>query len=423
MGNVDRMMKDHQTPPKVRVVGITDTPEILDLIGNVLSTVAIGDELLTVNGLSFDEWYEQNKFILGFGANDSGGQRGAFQYLAEFRGSSNILPEDDSITFQLRRLRGNQELYTVTVPYVALSNDECWSLSSSLYEELNSIAPLKYQPLQASNRSEIFWLISSRIPTRFCLIFVVILEDNSAADGIIQLFKPDATASQFRYLKNDVTKDLFYKGTSSKSPWSKAWRCDIRYQSLLWLWHHMEDSSIWNIIGHVYFNPVGVYTNGACYSAAHAGPILKGKAHWAKTLVTTFYTKIMLVSSTGSKCANPLGQLIEASRWSSKSDVIASHMMTFAGDRGVSVYDRIVTLLSQNSESGRQDTFDYRFIGTKAGKRFQDTQDNSIGCPPQMTESRSDGISTLASGLIEMVFDSSGYMDIDHSSGSLCPSR
>ncbi|KAH6567882.1 hypothetical protein BASA62_005844 [Batrachochytrium salamandrivorans] len=37
-------------PPKVRVVGITDTPEILDLIGNVLSTVAIGDELLTVNG-------------------------------------------------------------------------------------------------------------------------------------------------------------------------------------------------------------------------------------------------------------------------------------------------------------------------------------------------------------------------------------
>ncbi|KAH6567400.1 hypothetical protein BASA60_009038 [Batrachochytrium salamandrivorans] len=86
--------------------------------GNVLSTCAVGDELLTVNGLSFDDWYEQNKFILGFGANDSGGQRGAFQYLEEIMGDSNILPEDDSITFQLRRLRGKQAVYTVKVPYV-----------------------------------------------------------------------------------------------------------------------------------------------------------------------------------------------------------------------------------------------------------------------------------------------------------------
>ncbi|KAH9263150.1 hypothetical protein BASA83_013516 [Batrachochytrium salamandrivorans] len=116
------------TPPKVRVFRITDTPGILGLIGNVLSPVAVGDELLTVNGMPFDD------FILGFGANDSGGQRGAFQYLAEISGDSNILPEYDSITFQLRRLGGNQELYSVTVPYVSLSNDKCWGLSSSLYK-------------------------------------------------------------------------------------------------------------------------------------------------------------------------------------------------------------------------------------------------------------------------------------------------
>ncbi|KAH6577570.1 hypothetical protein BASA60_003976 [Batrachochytrium salamandrivorans] len=101
-------------PPKVRVVGITNTPEILGLIGNVLSTVAVGDELLTVNGVPFND---------------------------KLWGDSNILPEDDSITFQLKRLRGNQELYTVTIPYVSLSDDECWDLSSSLYEELNSIPP------------------------------------------------------------------------------------------------------------------------------------------------------------------------------------------------------------------------------------------------------------------------------------------
>ncbi|KAH6586951.1 hypothetical protein BASA50_000001 [Batrachochytrium salamandrivorans] len=123
------------TPPKVRVTMITDTPGILGLIGN---------------------WYDQNKFILGFGANDSGGQRGAFQYLAEISGDSNILPEYDSITFQLRRLGGNQELYSVTVPYVSLSNDECWDLSSSLYKELNSIALPEIPALQASNKSGLF---------------------------------------------------------------------------------------------------------------------------------------------------------------------------------------------------------------------------------------------------------------------------
>ncbi|KAH9250841.1 hypothetical protein BASA81_011351 [Batrachochytrium salamandrivorans] len=71
---------------------------------DVISTVALGDELLTVNGLSFDDWYEKNRFILGFGANDSGGHSGAFKYLAKISGSSNILPEVDSITFQLKRL-------------------------------------------------------------------------------------------------------------------------------------------------------------------------------------------------------------------------------------------------------------------------------------------------------------------------------
>ncbi|KAH9250840.1 hypothetical protein BASA81_011350 [Batrachochytrium salamandrivorans] len=88
----------------------------------------------------------------------------------------------------------------------------------------------------------------------------------SAADGIIQLFKSDVTASQFRYLKNEVTRDIFYKGLSSKNPWSKAWDATSdtsRYSGLVSLY----DSSILNTLGQVYFNPVGVYTDGACYSA------------------------------------------------------------------------------------------------------------------------------------------------------------
>ncbi|KAH6560172.1 hypothetical protein BASA60_000371 [Batrachochytrium salamandrivorans] len=337
------------TSPKVRVVGMNDTPEVLDLIGDVISTVALGDELLTVNGLSFDDWYEQNKFGLGFGANDSGGHSGAFKYLAGISGSSNILPEDDDITFQLRRLGGNQELYTVTIPYVAFYNDECWDLSSDLYKELTGItlpripAPTSYRYKRSvsvngasvsgnsiSHRQDtnihkrsywdsvyfettdidgLTWTIwrngernmgvikiesfilvlkNTKKYTTFLFLALTIrnllvdqLKDTdsivfdirgndggsiSGADGIIQLFKPDVTASQFRYLKNEVTRDIFYKGLSSKNPWSKAWDATSdtsRYSGLVSLY----DSSILNTLGQVYFNPVGVYTDGACYSA------------------------------------------------------------------------------------------------------------------------------------------------------------
>ncbi|KAH9250839.1 hypothetical protein BASA81_011349 [Batrachochytrium salamandrivorans] len=201
------------TPPKVRVVGITSILETLNLIRKALLPISVGDELLTVNGLSFDEWYEKNKLILGFGANDSGGHSGAFKYLAEISGSSNILPEDDDITFQ-----------------------------NLLVDQLKDTDSIVFD-IRGNSGGSI-----------------------SGADAIIQLFKSDVTASQFRYLKNDATKSLFYKELNSKNPWSKAWDATSdtsRYSGLVSLY----DSSILNTFGQVYFNPVGVYTNGACYSA------------------------------------------------------------------------------------------------------------------------------------------------------------
>ncbi|KAH6576739.1 hypothetical protein BASA60_004373 [Batrachochytrium salamandrivorans] len=291
-------------PPKVRVVGITDAPETLDLIWNVLSTVAIGDELLTVNGLSFDDWYEQNKFILGFGANDSGGHSGAFKYLAEIMGDSNILPEDDSITFQLRRLGGNQELYTVTVPYVALSNDECWDLSSSLYKELTSIT-LPEMPAPTSFIQKRYLLVDQLQYTESILLDIRGNSGGSisAADGIIQLFKSDVTASTFRYLKNDATESLFYKGLNSNNPWSKAWSATSdtsRYSGF----GSMSDSSILNTFGQSYCQ----------------------------------------CSSTGSS-GDYAGELVEDN--GVKSDVIVRPTIDdiLPGDTGISAYDRIANYL------------------------------------------------------------------------------
>ncbi|KAH6586064.1 hypothetical protein BASA50_000769 [Batrachochytrium salamandrivorans] len=47
------------TPPKVRVVGITSILETLNLIRKALLPISVGDELLTVNGLSFDEKFRE----------------------------------------------------------------------------------------------------------------------------------------------------------------------------------------------------------------------------------------------------------------------------------------------------------------------------------------------------------------------------
>ncbi|KAH6587040.1 hypothetical protein BASA50_000088 [Batrachochytrium salamandrivorans] len=376
-------------PPKVRVIMITDNPGILGLIGNVLSTVAIGDELLTVNGLSFKE---------------------------------------------LRRLRGNQELYTVKVPYVALSNDECWSLSSSLYEELNSIPPHEipaptsfkqkrsvsgndtsllgdstsqrvdadihkrsyWESVQFKNTKidDLAWTIwengGRNMAQEYRRDFVDIRGNSGglvhAADGIIQLFKSDATASTFRYLKNDATKSLFYKGLSSNNPWSKAWDATSdtsRYSGF----GSMEDSSILNTFGQVYFNPVGVYTNGACYSACEtfaaqiqdhgigtifgedeatggggASVLSSDDSYFTnrplgysvdpfKEKLTgensgqTFYTKITVGVRQLVRSGKYAGQLIEDN--GVKSDVIVRPTIDdiLLGDRGVSVYDRIVNYL------------------------------------------------------------------------------
>ncbi|KAH6568940.1 hypothetical protein BASA62_005180 [Batrachochytrium salamandrivorans] len=452
-------------PPKVRVVGMTDTPEILGLIGNVLSTVAVGDELLTVDGVPFNDWYEQNQFTLGFGANNSGGQRGAFQYLEGVWGGTNILPEVDSITFQLKRLGRNQELYTVTIPYVSLSNDECWSLSSSLYRELtgttlprisastgyrqkrsvlgngaslsgNSTSQRGDATLYKRSYSESIrfedtgidgwrWTIwksggrsmgvikiESFVPvlkdtkedTNFMFSILTIrdllvnqLKDTdsvmfdvrgntggliSVADGIIQLLKSDVAAAKFRYLKNDVTKDLFYKGPTSKNPWSKAWRAtsdSSRYSGL----GSIYDSSISNTFGQAYFNPVGVYTNGACYSAceifaAHtqdygigtvfgddettgggganvfvsdddyftnrpseyiADPFTRKLT--GKNLNDRFYTRVTVGARQLVRSGKHAGQLVEDD--GVKSDVVVRSTIDdiLPGDTGISAYNRI----------------------------------------------------------------------------------
>ncbi|KAH9271548.1 hypothetical protein BASA83_006155 [Batrachochytrium salamandrivorans] len=151
------------TPPKVRVIMITDNPGILGLIGNVLSTVAIGDELLTVNGLSFKEFKDTKIDDLAWTIWENGGRNMGVISIESFTPVLKDTKEDTTFLVLIETIR------------------------NLLVNQLKNT-----DAILLDIRGNSGGLIS-------------------VADGIIQLFKSDVTASTFRYLKNDATKSLFYK--------------------------------------------------------------------------------------------------------------------------------------------------------------------------------------------------------------------
>ncbi|KAH6577351.1 hypothetical protein BASA60_004092 [Batrachochytrium salamandrivorans] len=383
------------TPPKVRVVGMNDTPEILDLIGNVLSAVAVGDELLTINGLSFHDWYDQNKFSLGFGANDSGGHRGAFQYLEGVSGSSNILPEVDDITFQLKRLAptslrqkrsalgngaelsGNNTLhrrdadihrrsYWGSVQFEDTKIDDLtWTIWKNRGRNMGVIRIDSFSPVLKDTKED----------TNFMVLIVTIrdllvnqLKDTdsvlfdvrgngggliSAADGIIQLFKPDVTASQFRYLKNEVTKDLFYNGP------------DRGIGTVFG-----EDETTGGGGANVLSSDDDYFTDRPLkYIVDPFKAKLTGKTPSHK-----FYTKITVGIRQLVRSGNYAGQLIEDN--GVKSDVVVRSTIDdiLPGDKGISAYDRIAGYLSDVAQR-QMDGKTYFISGPYSRFVFSDSVD------------------------------------------------
>ncbi|KAH6577004.1 hypothetical protein BASA60_004290 [Batrachochytrium salamandrivorans] len=125
--------------PTVVVTDITKIPKILALFGKDYSKIQLGDELHTVDGLSFVDWFKKNQFKSGAGANDFGGQRRALRYLTTVRGLVNRLPTEDFVTFQFKSRTHYKRVYTVKVPYVAGHSASCWALGSNLYKKLSNI--------------------------------------------------------------------------------------------------------------------------------------------------------------------------------------------------------------------------------------------------------------------------------------------
>ncbi|KAH9250743.1 hypothetical protein BASA81_011459 [Batrachochytrium salamandrivorans] len=122
--------------PTVVVTCTSTSSDLLALFGEDYSKIEVGDELLAINGLSFVEWFDQNKFEYGFGANVFGGQRNIIGYLTMIYGAISRLPSEDFITFQFKSRTNPETIYTVTVPYVSGRDEDCWDLGSKLYKSL-----------------------------------------------------------------------------------------------------------------------------------------------------------------------------------------------------------------------------------------------------------------------------------------------
>jgi hypothetical protein len=107
--------------PRVVVNGFSVFKEILAL--SKVPAISVGDELLAIDGATFKNYYEANQYQTG-GANLFGGYRSALRGLSFRAGSLFPMPKNDTMLLTMRSLKNNS-VYTVVLPWVALSIDDC----------------------------------------------------------------------------------------------------------------------------------------------------------------------------------------------------------------------------------------------------------------------------------------------------------
>ncbi|KAJ8329926.1 hypothetical protein O5D80_002112 [Batrachochytrium dendrobatidis] len=359
--------KDITNKPRVVVSNIIKTPEVLALMGKEYTKIELGDELVGINGKTFVEWFKENQFKSGDGANDFGGQRTALRYIGTIYGSVDRLPTEDSISLEFKSRAHYNHKYTIAVPYVTGHSRVCWELSSTLYQKVTNItlpdtptssssfAPFDIAEYErqkmidaedairnpvainavhaemANVQKELFGSVSASADTSafewnetdlkgiswgiykpesknmgviklddFSPKLVVTGTDGSwAAAGLVrrllttqlkdtssvmfelrgnpggsilfanslpQLFKADFEPFGARYIKNNVTYNIFVKGKSIHDTWVQVWNespADSRYTNI----GPFTSFEAANTYGQAYTKPMGVFTDGNCFSA------------------------------------------------------------------------------------------------------------------------------------------------------------
>ena len=85
--------------PILVISRFTGFPEVLDRAGDDVEKMSLGDILLRVNGLTFNEYYEKNKWLAN-GYNRFANMRAVAGLLSTRGGLLQLMPEEDEITFE-----------------------------------------------------------------------------------------------------------------------------------------------------------------------------------------------------------------------------------------------------------------------------------------------------------------------------------
>ncbi|KAJ3079083.1 hypothetical protein HK102_004041 [Quaeritorhiza haematococci] len=105
---------DLENNPQIAVKALSTFPQVLDLAPEIREKVQTGDLLVSYNGKTFKEYYEENKQWCG-GANTFGGHNRCVAHMSLRSGRMFPLPEETEAVYVLRR---GSYTYTVKAPIV-----------------------------------------------------------------------------------------------------------------------------------------------------------------------------------------------------------------------------------------------------------------------------------------------------------------
>ncbi|EGF77125.1 hypothetical protein BATDEDRAFT_27937 [Batrachochytrium dendrobatidis JAM81] len=103
--------------------------------GKDYDQIKVGDELLLVDGMTFVDYRNLNQDKTG-GANDYGGQHGAFEYMTFRSGTYTSFPETDTIKYRFKS-KDTGKVYDIEAPWVVGFSSSCWSMTSQLYAKIS----------------------------------------------------------------------------------------------------------------------------------------------------------------------------------------------------------------------------------------------------------------------------------------------
>jgi hypothetical protein len=111
--------------PRIRLLvkSFSTVPQIVAFSPEA-AKLNIGDEILTINDLSLADYIRKNKWFSG-GANDAGALRSITNYISSRGGIRLPMPKESKTTYTVRSFNDPSRTFTVTLPWVAVVNDDC----------------------------------------------------------------------------------------------------------------------------------------------------------------------------------------------------------------------------------------------------------------------------------------------------------